>query len=275
MKIKHLLLFSVFVATFSACSNNDDNNTNTNSENSFLPLNVDDYWVYDVISEQMTNEDSIFVASEETLNGLNYSNFGTRDPFYGFYASAIKNNKVRKEGSQMFLTGSLNTAALGDFIDVPIVLNDFIFFNENGTLNQQLDMETGVIEQDLQGTPLNITYTLKSTSLGSLETFNAPNGTVYNNVKTVKVSLQLYVSTTFESDTLPIPITIAVLEAQDVLISTLYFVENIGVVYASTNYQYELNPSLFGNPLIPVPDLGIPTEASFVVTEHLKSYNIN
>jgi hypothetical protein len=164
----------------------------------------------------------------------------------------------------------LNNAAFGDFLEVPIVLNDFIFFNENGALNQQLDMETGVIEQDLQGTPLNITYTLKSTSLGSTPTFNAPNGTVYTNVKMVKISLQLYVSTTFTNPALPIPITIAVLEAQDVLVSTLYFVENIGVVYASTNYQYELNPSLFNNPLIPVPDLGIQSEASFVVTEHLK-----
>uniref|UniRef100_UPI00404A176F hypothetical protein n=1 Tax=Flavobacterium sp. TaxID=239 RepID=UPI00404A176F len=274
MKNKPFLFLSLLALALSSCSTSDDDAT-TDSETIFLPLTASDYWVYNVISDQLTNVDSIYIASEQTINDATFSQFGTRDPFYGFYASAVKNNLVRKNGNQLLLTGSLNSSALGEFFDLEIGLEDFIFMSEDAPLNQQLDLETGVVSQDFDSLPLDITYTLKSNAGDSYESYLAPNGQTYDNVKAVKITLRLYVSTTFTSDTLPIPITIAVLEAQDVVVSTLYFAEGVGVVHTSTDYQYELNPSLLNNPLIPIDDIGVPTEASFSVIENLTSYNVN
>lgn len=271
MKFKHIFLLSVFVASFYACSDNEDNTANNNSETVYLPMNLGDYWVYDIISEQMTNEDSIFVASENVINSNTYKTFGTRDPFYGFYASAMKNNSIRKDGSKLLLSGALNSAALGDFLDIPISLTDFVFFNEDAAENQVLDTETGSVNQTIQDLPITITYTLKSTSMGNLTTFAAPNGETYNNVQKIKVSLELKVDTMIAG----IPIPISILATQEVVSSTLYLAQNIGVVHTNTQYQYELNQSFFNNPLIPAPDLGVPTSASFTVTENLTSYNLN
>lgn len=245
-----------------SCSSSDENpSTNPTS---FLPLTATSSWVYDVnLDATNVGRDSLYVSGENTLNGKTYQELKTKEIPTGFYTNALNNNNIRIEGEKLLLTGSTGLA-LADFLPVNIDVTDFVLFKENASNGAQLDAISGTIEQDLQGMPLNIDYTLKSTFKESLASFTVPGKETYTNVKVMKLIANLKVSTVYTIPGVNTPITVPILNPQDVIVSTQYYAEGIGMIYAKTEINYQLND--FSQAGIELP---IPQQNSSIIEESI------
>jgi hypothetical protein len=253
---------AVLFLGLTSCSTSNDNPDN--SPNVFLPLTTSSSWVYDVnLDAANVGRDSLFVSGETTLNGNTYQQFETKDVPTGFYTNALNNNYIRKDGDQLLLSGSTGLA-LSDFLPINIDVTDFVLFKENASNNAELSAVSGVLEQDLQGIPLKITYTLKSIFKESLSSFTVPGKETYTNVKVIKVIANLKVTTDYVVPGLSTPLTVSVLNPQDVIVSTNYYAEGIGMIYAKTDVNFQIND--FSQLGITLP---IPQQGSSIIEEFL------
>lgn len=261
MKRIHLLgLLSLFVIS---CSN-DDNGGNNNQTENFLPLTEGNYWVYDVQGTSLNGRDSIYFSGDTVINNNTYKKVKSKEPIAtGFFSNAITNNGIRQENGKIYLSG---TAGLNIAEDLPFSINvtDFIIFDENSATNQQLSLTADSFSQDFGEYTLLFDYKLSSKTKASLNNFTS--GTEqYANVKPTEITLNLSikVSTTFEG----FPITLTLMEPQDVVVSTQYYAEQIGVVKSTTDISYNLSE-------LPGVELPIPTSSSTHQEEVLVDYNV-
>lgn len=241
MKRNYYILILLGLFTIS-CSNDDDattpeegtNPTPTPVEADFLPVTNGNYWVYDVTGTSISGRDSLYVANDTTINGNTYKKFKTESLPFGFYSNALNNNGVRR------LEGKLMVSGIPDLgipnLPVDIQLTDFVIFDQNATSGTTLSTVSGNIPQEMEGFNLNLAYTLSSKAGETLATYTLSNGEVYNNVKKVEVKLNLSVTVTVSQ----LPIPIAILPSQDVAVSTQYYADGIGMIYASTDISYQL-----------------------------------
>ena len=80
----------------------------------------------------------------------------------------------------------------------------------------------------------------------------------------VKVIANLKVSTVYLVPVINTPLTVALLDSQDVIVSTHYYAEGIGMVYSKTDVNFQLNDfSQFGI------ELPIPQSGSSIIEEFL------
>lgn len=246
-----------------SCSSSDDNGSN-NPASTFFPLTSTLAWEYDVkLDSENVGHDVLFVSGETTINGKTYKQLKTTETPTGFYTSTLNTNNLRIDGDKLLLTGSTGLAA-ADFLPLDIAVSDFVIFKENASANAQLDALSGTTEQDLQGFPLKIDYKLKSVFKESLANFTVPGKATYQNVKVIKLIANLKVSTVYVLPVVNTPVTIALLDAQDVIVSTQYYAEGIGMIYSKTDVNYQVNDfSQFGL------ELPIPQSGSSVIEEFL------
>lgn len=253
------LLTSIF---FISCSS-DDSGTGSNFE---TPLTIGNYWTYDVEGQAGITRDSLYISNDTVIGSNTYKKFKTENNIAtGFYSSALRNNGVRESNGKLKLSGDLSLASGQTLpIAVDLTLSDFVIFNKNASNNQALNSspKTGTIQQTVSGYPLNINYSLQSYGGETLTSFTSPNGDVYTDVKTTKIKLNVEITTTISG----FPIT--ALAAQDVLVSTQYLADGIGVVYTNTVTSYSLN-SLVAT------QLGIPATSSQTQEEFLDTYLVN
>lgn len=247
---------------FISCSS-DDSGTGSNFE---TPLTIGNYWTYDVEGQAGITRDSLYISNDTVIGSNTYKKFKTENNIAtGFYSSALRNNGVRESNGKLKLSGDLSLAAGQTLpIAVDLTLSDFVIFNKNASNNQALNSspKTGTIQQTVSGYPLNINYSLQSYGGETLTSFTSPNGDVYTDVKTTKIKLNVEITTTISG----FPIT--ALAAQDVLVSTQYLADGIGVVYTNTVTSYSLN-SLVAT------QLGIPATSSQTQEEFLDTYLVN
>lgn len=245
-----------------SCSSSDDSNNITPS--SFLPLTATSAWVYDVhLNTENIGRDSLYVNGSTTINGSTYQKLNTKSTPTGFYTSTLNNNSVRKDGDKLLLSGS-SGFGLAEILPVSINLSDFIIFKENGSNNAELAAVSGTLEQDVQGLPLKIDYKLKSIFKESLSSFTVPGKETYNNVKVIKIVVNLKIGTVYLLPVINTPVPIAILNAQDVIVSTHYYAEGVGMIYSKTNVEYQLQD--FSQAGL---DLPIPQQGSAIIEEFL------
>ncbi len=258
MKIKILTVLGLFTIFFSCSSDNQSNIADGSITNAYLPLKATSYWIYDVSSSTINERDYLYVDNDITINSKTYKSLKTQNAPFGFYSNSLRNNGLRKDGNSLLLSGSFGNNTI-DQLPLNIALDDFVIFKEDAPNNTILSSVSGEINTVINGYsayPLKLTYNLKSKAVETLPTYTspAPNGTVYNEVKTVETVLNLEIST---SITIPgigsIPFKI--MSAQDVVTSKQYYAKNIGMVYAKTtiNYQLEDFSSLPITITIPIP----------------------
>ena len=264
LKMKNLYFgVALLFIGLTSCSSSDDNNNNPAT--SFLPLTATSSWVYDVnMDASWIGRDSLYVNGESTINGKIYQKLNTKSIPTGFYTNSLNNNNIRIEGDKLLLSGTTGLA-LADFLPINIAVSDFVIFKENSSVNAQLDAVSGTIEQDLEGFPLVIDYKLKSIFQESLASFTVPGKESYTNVKAIKLVANLKVSTVYLLPVLNTPINISILNAQDVIVSTQYYAEGIGMIYSKTEINYQLNeiPQQSGIEL-PIPSQGSSTIEEFL-----------
>jgi hypothetical protein len=268
--MKTKLFFIAFaVVILSSCSSDDSSGNVVVAD--YLPLTDGNYWTYDVttVGQGTSNRDSLFVANDTVINTKTYKKIKTLNIPFGFYSNSLRNNGLRKENDAIYMTGNAGLN-LGDILPIDLTVSDLMIFKESATANQELGSVSGIINQDLQGYPLVMNYTLKTTALETLPTFTSLDNTIYTDVKKVKITLNLKVSTTVTVPGLPLPISVTILNPQDVVVSTQYYSKNIGMVYNNTVISYELvDLSGFGITL-PIPQSGSQTQ-----DEILDSYLVN
>lgn len=268
MKKSVLLAFLCVSSLFISCSNDDENGNGGN--NFTVPLTDGNYWTYDVDSQGNFTRDSLYIFGDVVLNTKTYKKFQTKDDVAtGFYSSSLRNNGVRKSDSKLLLSGNLSLASGQNLpINLDLTLNDFVIFNNNASINQALNSSpvTGTIQETYQGYPITINYSLQSYGGESLETFTSPNNDIYNNVKSTKIKLNVNVTTVQTIGSITIPITI--LAPQDLVISTLYTADGIGVVYVNTDTSYNINSTI-------ADQFGIPATGSQNQKEYLDTYMVD
>ena len=266
--MKKIILLTFFTTTslYVSCSSEDE--SGNGGANFTIPLNNNNYWTYDVDSQGTLTRDSLYISGDVVFNSKTYKKFQTRDDMAtGFYSSSLRNNGVRKVDSRLLLSGDLSLASGQNLpINLDLPLDDFVIFNSNASNNQALNSSpvTGVIQETYNGYPLTISYSLQSYGGESFTTFTSPNGEQYPNVKSVVFRLNVSISATQPGTPLPIP----VLSSQDVIVSTQYIAEGIGMVHANTIYSYSINSII-------ADEIGIPESSSQVQQEFLISYQIN
>jgi hypothetical protein len=279
MKIKFTLTTILISILFISCSSNNDESIDIsdNIPSTYLPLTTNNFWNYDVSSTYNGNvtlsKDSLHVGNDISLNSLTYKKMFSEgmDPVgnsTGFYSSILNNNGLRIDGSRLRLSGTVN---LPTIISDPITLNlnDFIIFKENAPSGTELNSVSGSFIQTIQTYPLTFNYTFKSVADANLNSYTS-NGTTYNDIKKTKLILNLTV--TYNATTSSgIPITLYVLPAQDVIVSTQYYSKNIGVVYNSTSINYSMNTSVISSLNLPS---NIPTASDITQEEFLKNHHI-
>lgn len=255
---KTIFLACLSLIVLNSCSSDDTSAAVIGDD--YLPLEIGNYWTYDVTgAPELSGRDSLFVAKDTVINTKTYKKFKTLAIPFGSLSSSLNNNAVRKENGKLLLSGSTGFY-LGDDIPFDLSLNDFVVFKENASDNEQLASLTGTINQQLQELPLSFTYILKTTAGTSIAVFTAADGTVYNDVKTVKTVLNLKITVEIAGFNLP------VMNNQDVVVSTQYYAKNIGVVYTDTTISYNLE-DIAGQ-------FGIPTTYSQNQKEYLDTYHL-
>ncbi|WP_395043306.1 hypothetical protein [Flavobacterium sp.] len=254
------LLVLITLISFSSCSS--DSNSNTFGEaTTYLPLSSTNNWTYDVVTQDVTSRDSLYVGNDTLISAITYKKMKTLNLPNGFFSSSLRNNGLRVDGTSIKMTGAA-TFDFGLGTPISISLSDFILLKQNGTVNEQLSLVSGTFSQTVSGYPLDFTYTLKSVSDLDLTTYTSPNGDAYTDVKKSKIILNLKITTTQTVG--GFPITINILAPQDVVTSSQYYSKDIGMVYTNTNITYTLQD--IPGVTLPIPQSGNQTQEEFLDT---------
>lgn len=265
---KQLLSLFAFTAIFYSCSSDDDSSESSVQTNHF-PLTSTNTWEYDVVG-QLPGTDNLYVGDDVVIGGQTYKQMLTTAEPFGFYSSLLRNNGLRNDGSRTLFTGNLNVN-LGFDLPIDLSVTDFTILKTNATANEVLGTLTGTFTENLEGTPITVTYTLKATALESLASYTTPTpqSETYSDVKKVKMSLMMSISTTQTIPGTSIVLEIPILTNQEVLAATQHYAKNIGMVYNNTLVSYNLavDPAQLG--------LAIPQSATQATEEFLSSYTVN
>ncbi|KAF2518706.1 hypothetical protein E0W68_08090 [Flavobacterium salilacus subsp. salilacus] len=264
--MKNKLLFIGLGFFMLACSN-DDGTPPVESVTEFLPLTDGNYWDYDVTSDAQegTGNDHLYIANDTVISSVTYKRFETENLAFGFFSSALANNGVRKSDDKLLLTG---TAVFNFSEELPFSIDatDLVIFKENTTNNQVIGTLNGTIEQEYEGYTIEFQYELTTTAKDNLEVYSV-NGETYANVKPIEIRLSLDAVLQYNFGGTTIPVTI--MPQQDVVVSTQYYAENIGVVHVLTNFEYHLS-DLSQYPI----EVPIPESVAISQAEVLTNYSV-
>lgn len=248
MKKTILLMAALGLLTLS-CSDDDSSDTTPSvTTSAYLPMADGNYWVYDVESSVMNGHDSLYVANDTVIGGTTYHKLKTGALPTGFFPGALRNNGVRAADGKLLLTGTA-TVNFTEELPFSIAVDDFIMFDEYAAADTTLDTKTGTINQEIQGYDVDMNYVLTATALTPLASHTA-GGQTYNNVKPVEMKLNVKVVINYPFQGMVLPVTI--INTQDVVISTQYYAEGVGMVHAVTDFQYNME-ELPDNVEVPLP----------------------
>lgn len=244
------------------CSCSSEDNSSSQAEPFNLSLNNGSYWTYNVSGQNGTTRDSLYISNDTLINSKTYKKFKTKDIPTGFYSSSINNNGVRIDNNKLLLSGSLDVGAnQGLPSNITIEMDDFVIFNASSSVGSNLDSQSGTIQENVNGYPITIHYTLKSKAGNSYDEYSVENET-YSNVKSTIITLEMSVTAVYGG------FTITALNTQEVLNSTQFIAENIGVIKTNSTFSYSMDPFIAG-------ELGIPETATQNQEEILDTYLIN
>ncbi len=250
MKLQCYFLVLLAVSFYSCNSDDSDNAIDDHTVGNYLPLSDGNYWTYNVNSTEFIGRDSVYVANDTMIGGSNYKKIKARELPYGLFAGTANNNGMRKENGKIFLSGNA-AVGLEEIAPIDLTLINFVMLDENANENQLLGSVAGTSQQEIDGIPLNLSYTLRSTAGSTLATYTTPLGTVYQNVKAVTVTFNLAITATMEIPGLSFEVPVLV--AQDVITSERFYADNIGMIYSKTVISYELQDFSSFNFNLPIP----------------------
>jgi len=282
MKIYRFCLSLCFsIALVTSCSNEPIdsgivNNGDTAISSDYFPTSLNSYWIYDVantnnnLNELSITNDSLYINSQNA----NAFTLGINDglPPNGILSGFLSSGNLTRTNETLILDGILELPAeISNVIDFEIALNNHVLYDISAPINSELSTNGDTITQEFNGFPITINYELLSKSLGTLESITA-NGLVYNDIIGSELVLNVSASTTI--DFAGIPINISILEPQDVLVSTYYFANAIGMVKSTSEINYQISDAAVTAIETAGQNLPIPTSGSFTSDENLNRFLI-
>lgn len=275
---KKIILLS-FLAVFAlSCSDEgvqNPNNTNeTATDGNYFPSTENDFWNYEVsntdntTSETITSNDSLYVVSETANTFMLDVNEGM--PANGTMNGFLSSGSLTRTNTALILNGTLELPEeIASLFNFDITLNDFILFDASAVTNTELSANTNTISQDFNGLPITITYVLSTKALGNSENITL-NDTLYNKVTASQLTLNISVSTIVSFG--GFPITVAILDPQDILVSTNYFADTIGLVQATSQSNYQISDTAIAALEAAGQTLAIPTSGSSTNIQNLNTF---
>lgn len=274
--------FSLLICLFLIVSCSDDD-TNTDGPNgtgtpatntNYFPTNLDSYWNYDVEINSTATTNPEFSTDQLTVASIDNSSFTLSAnnglPPNGTMSGILISGTLANTNSTLSLNGVLGLPAeLADIIDFDITLNNAILYDTTAPNNSVLFTMSDQVTQDIQGIPLTLAYEVQSTGLNVYDTITL-NGETYTNVVASEITLNLGAVATYDFN--GFPISIDVLDPQDLLIVTSYYAENIGLVHAESQFDYEINATALAALANIGVNLTIPPTGSGTNVQVLNSY---
>ncbi|WP_055446050.1 hypothetical protein [Lacinutrix mariniflava] len=278
------IAYSILILTIAlanSCSSDNNINDTLNpgeieTNDNYFPSTPNDYWNYNVTNiDNTTNEtiitqDSLYVVSNSQSTFMLDANNGI--PANGPIIGLLSSGTLTNSNTTLVLDGALELPAeITDLIDFDIALNNFVLYNTEASINTVLASNTNTITQDFNGYPLTITYQLTSTALDFNENLSL-NGVSYSDVVSSKLALNLSIAT--EINVFGFPIPLAILDPQDILVSTNYYAVGIGLVQANSNTSYQISPTAINTLAEAEITLPIPSSGSAIVNQEIADYYV-
>ena len=260
-KITYLLIALVIVS----CSSDDDNGSNPSGETyNYFPLTQNTYWTYDTESEQAgPARDSLYVSGVEEINGVVNTVLGAQEPTSGFMTALLSQSLVRATNTSLLLNGELGAPPVEGFPEITIPLVDVKLYDSEAAVGEVLNEVSGEIEQTVQDIPLVIGYTIKTIQKETFENGYGGFSQVISSDLIVNLSINAVI------DFNGFPITIPIMQAQDVITVTNYYADEIGLIDSDTLIEYQLE-DLSGLGI----ELPFPEQDSQTATQVIDIYHI-
>ncbi len=254
--IFYLLLAGVFV--LSSCSS-DDGDTSNNNNNpvteeetlNYFPLAVGNNWDFENTltspnQEDIVSNENLSITNTVDVNGMTgYELESDNVSGSGPTTLALTQGTLFKENSSLKYTGVFGLG-LENFPEVNFNVENTSIFDTDLPNETEMFSESGTIEQEFEGIPISIDYTLSTIMGDDFENFTV-NGVSYDNV----ISSQLIVNLKITANiTNPFPISFTILQSQDAITVNNYFANGIGLIQSETNTNLVFEE-------IPIPDVSL------------------
>lgn len=246
MTIKNLsilLIFCLFI--FSSCSSDDDaGSTETNNKN-YFPLLVANNWDFEN-TLSAPNQDDVITTEKLSVSGTVYNNgteayeLETDNPAgSGPVTLALSQGILFSENSRLLYTGVFGLGLEG-FPETNFDVENMVIYDASLPNEAEMYSLSGNIEQEVQGFPITINYTL-STIMGDLFGSFEVNGETYDDVINSQLKINIEVTANITD---PFPVTVTVLKSQDAIVITNYFADEVGLIQSETdtNFIFETLP---------------------------------
>lgn len=259
MKITYALRFLfVFALLLASCSSDDDAtpNDDDNDDQNFFPLVVGNSWDFENTlstagqDDLVTNETLSISGTSENSGNVVYE-VETDDPANsGPVTLALSQGTLTKSNAKLIYTGVFGLGLEG-FPEVNFDVENAPIYDKSASNGIEMYSQIGTIEQDFQGVPITIEYTLSTIMGESLASFDV-NGTTYDNV----ISSQLIINMVASASVDPLP-PFPILASQDAVIITNYFADGVGLIQSETVTTFVFQDLPIPN--IPLEDISLTT----------------
>lgn len=244
MKTKLPILFALFVFLFWNCSSDDDNVSSTEDPIvNYFPLVVSNTWQYNNsqtnAAETTTSQEDLTVESEQQVNNqTRFSLSTTADATGVSFTNILSSGEVYKEETKMLITGNFGFGLGEGETDLPGLDVDFedlvLYDSEAVTGNVLFTQDQNFDLPEFNGITLSVTLTIQSISLGSDEQLEV-DGVVYQDIIGSQFIVSMGIDATTILPPLPVPVTLPAINFQEVVNSTNYFANEIGLVQSETD----------------------------------------
>jgi hypothetical protein len=250
----------------------DDNTNDPNIEEvaeNFFPLVVGNSWDYentlsspsqqDIVSNETLSVSTTSEVSGDTVYELNSDNPVGSGPV----TLALSQGKLNKSNSSLLYTGEFGLG-LNNFPEINFTLENTVIFDTSVSSGTELFSQDETIEQEFQGIPLTIDYTLTTIKGDNFDTYET-NGVTYDNV----ISSQLIVNLEITANiTDPLPVSVTIVQSQDAVVVTNFFADGVGLIESETDTAI-----VFEDITLPIPNLPL-DDISFNTLQVLTDYNV-
>ena len=247
MMFKLKYFYVVFAISFLISCSSDDMGSSQNN-NDYFPLVIDNSWDYKSVTsngeESQNNDQTMTITNEEMVNDTLFFDATSDENNTNLTTTGIlSSGRLFKEAGKFQIKGQFSELVNGlpAGISLPINASVIPIYDKNASSTAELFAETGSFLQDFNGLDLTVDFTLSSQNIGTANTMDV-NGTTYDDILSSSVTLTMQINAA-PSD---LPVTITVLDQQEVLTATHHFANEEGMIKSeiTTSFDFEELPNV-------------------------------
>ena len=232
----------ITISVLLSCSSDDDDMSDVESKKDYFPLMIDNSWDYTSVTstsgDSLSNEQTLTLTDEEMINDTLFFDATSSNNLNLTTTGILSSGRLFKKEGRLQLKGQfddfINELPAG--ISLPVDANIIPIYDKNAGSEAELFAESGSFSQSFNGLNLDVEFTLSSQNTGT-KTKMEVNGTTYNNVITSSIKLNMEVNASPSG----FPVTVPLLEQQDVLTVTHHFANETGMIKSEviTSFNFD------------------------------------